>query len=207
MLLCELTNKPKRIVVVYGGRFEPFHNGHFQCYNHLVKQFGIANVWIATSNKTNFNEKNGPISPFNFDEKKEIITTLFDINPRRIIECKNPTFNPVEVFQMYKSYRPIYIAAVGKKDRKRYVGDFFHTLPTDLKLPDQSSELLSLDEHAGYYVEVPMKVEGISGTVVRADLLAAADNDKTRKKLFNSYFPKYDPMIDSLILSRLKEIK
>ena len=198
---------PKKLVVVYGGRFEPFHKGHYQCYQSLVKKYGKANVWIATSNKTNFNSKSGEISPFNFKEKKEIITTLYDIDPRRIIQCKNPAFKPEEIFKLYDSYRPIYVAAVGRKDQERYVGNFFHPLPEDLDLPDQRAELLALDEHAGYYVEVAMKAQGISGTLVREDLLAAADDDKQRKKLFEQYFGKYDPIIDALMVARLKDIK
>ena len=198
---------PKKLVVVYGGRFEPFHKGHYQCYTSLVKKYGKANVWIATSNKTNFNPKSGEISPFNFKEKKQIITTLYDVDPRRIVQCKNPAFKPQEIFEMYGSYRPIYVAAVGRKDQERYVGNFFHPLPADLDLPDQSAELMALDEHAGYYIEVAMKAEGISGTLVREDLLAAADDDKQRKKLFEQYFGKYDPTIDALMVARLKDIK
>ena len=209
-LLLEAITKddgPKKLVVVYGGRFQPFHKGHYQCYKWLVKKFGKSNVWIATSNNTNFNSKNGEISPFNFKEKKNIITSLYDIDPRRVVESKNPAFKPTEIFQMYDNYRPIYLAAVGRKDQERYVGNFFHPLPLDLDLPDQSTELLALDEHAGYYVEVPMRADGISGTLVREDLLAAADDDKQRKKLFEHYFGKYDADVDSLILARLKDIK
>ena len=207
LLLEAADSGPKKLVVVYGGRFEPFHKGHYQCYQSLVKKYGKANVWIATSNKTNFNSKSGEISPFNFKEKKEIITTLYDVDPRRIVQCKNPAFKPEEIFKLYDSYRPIYVAAVGRKDQERYVGNFFHPLPEDLDLPGQSAELLSLDEHAGYYVEVPMKAQGISGTLVREDLLAAADDDKQRKKLFEQYFGKYDPTIDALMVARLKDIK
>lgn len=206
-LLEEAGTGPKKLVVVYGGRFQPFHKGHYECYKWLCKKFGKANVWIATSNKTNFDSKKGDISPFNFKEKKHIITTLYDIEPRRIIKTENPAFKPSEVFEQYRSYRPIYVAAVGRKDQERYVGNFFHPLPSDLELPDQAAELLALDENAGYYVEVPMRAEGISGTLVREDLLAAADDDKQRKKLFEQYFGKYDSSIDSLIIARLKDVK
>lgn len=198
---------PKKLVVVYGGRFQPFHKGHYQCYKWLVKKYGKANVWIATSNKTNFNSKTGEVSPLNFKEKKYVMTTLYDIDPRRIVECKNPAFKPAEIFKLYEHYRPIYLAAVGRKDEERYVGNFFHPLPDDLSLPDQSAELLSMDEGAGYYTEVPMRAEGMSGTLVRQDLLAAADDDKERKKLFEHYFGKYDKGVDSLLISRLKDVK
>lgn len=197
----------KKLVVVMGGRYQPFHKGHYQAYKWLVKKFGKSNVWIASSDKTNFNSKTGDVSPFTFEEKKRIITTLYDVDPRRIVKCKNPAFKPVEIFDMYKNYRPIYIAAVGRKDQERYVGDFFHPMPTDLELPEQISEMLSLDQHAGYYIEVPMKAESISGTLVRADLLADADDDTKRKKLFEQYFGKYDEDIDDLIMSRLKDVK
>ena len=198
---------PKKLVVVYGGRFQPFHKGHFQSYKWLTKHFGSSNVWIATSNKTNFDPKAGEISPFTFAEKKKIITTLFDVEPRRIIEAQNPAFKPVEVFKQYRNYRPVYVAAVGRKDQERYVGNFFHPLPVDLTLPDQTSELLSLDEHAGYYVEVPMRQEGLSGTVVRQDLIAASAERSQLKKLFIEYFGTFDETIASLIIARLKEIK
>jgi hypothetical protein len=43
------------------------------------------NVYIGTSNKTD-NHK----SPFNFKEKKEIMTTMFGIPSNKIVEVKNP---------------------------------------------------------------------------------------------------------------------
>ena len=204
--LLEATGGQKKLVVVYAGRFQPFHKGHYQCYKWLMKKFGKGNVWIATSDKTNFDPKKGEVSPFDFKEKVQIITTLYDVDPRRIVKCVNPAFKPVEVFELYKNYRVVYLAAVGRKDQERYVGNFFHPLPTDLELPDQISELLAYDEHAGYYIEVPMRAQGISGTLVRQDLLAAED-EKDRRKLFESYFGKWDSSIDSLMVARLKDIK
>ena len=61
-------------VVVYSGRFQPFHKGHYATYQHLVKKFGKDNVYIGTSDKTD-NQK----SPFNFKEKKTIMTKMFGI--------------------------------------------------------------------------------------------------------------------------------
>jgi cytidyltransferase-like protein len=47
-------NKPeiKKIVVVYAGRFQPFHKGHHDAYQRLVSEFGESSVYIATSNDT-----------------------------------------------------------------------------------------------------------------------------------------------------------
>ena len=55
----------EKTIVVYSGRFQPFHKGHFATYENLIKKFGKDSVYIATSNKTD-NQK----SPFNFKEKK-----------------------------------------------------------------------------------------------------------------------------------------
>ena len=63
-----LTENIEKKVVVYAGRFQPFHKGHNATYEHLVKQFGRDNVYIGTSNKTD-NIK----SPFKFNEKKMIM--------------------------------------------------------------------------------------------------------------------------------------
>ena len=198
------TIESKRLVVVYGGRFEPFHQGHFSAYKWLCKKFGEENVWIATSNKTNFNPANGEISPFTFKEKKEIMVALYDINPRRIIQCKNPAFKPSEIFNLYKGFPIIYITAVGKKDEERYrTGTFYKPLPRPFVLKD--AEMLStLDDDVGYYVDVPM-TKNISGTEVRAALKAAKGDD--RETYFKKYFGKYDSMIDSLVIAKLKDVK
>jgi hypothetical protein len=69
----------KNFVVVYAGRFQPFHKGHFATYQGLVKKFGKDKVYIGTSNKTD-NQK----SPFNFKEKKVIMTKMFGISSNKI---------------------------------------------------------------------------------------------------------------------------
>jgi cytidyltransferase-like protein len=194
----------KRLVVVYGGRFQPFHKGHFDAYKWLCKKFGDENVWIATSNSTNFNPKNGEISPFTFKEKKEIMVALYDINPRRIIQCKNPAFKPVEIFALYKDFPIIYITAVGKKDEERYrTGTFYKPLPRPFLLKD--TEMLStLDDDVGYYVDVPMSKD-ISGTQVREALKSARGDD--REILFKKFFGRYDSIVDALVTAKLKDVK
>ncbi len=194
----------KRLVVVLGGRFEPFHKGHFFAYKWLCKKFGDENVWIATSNKTNFNPANGEISPFTFKEKKEIIVALYDVNPRRIVQCKNPAFSPREIFSLYKGFPIIYISAVGKKDEERYrTGTFYRPLPLPFVLKD-AEMLATMDDDVGYYVEVPM-IRDISGTEVREALKSARGDD--REKLFKKFFGRYDSIVDALIVAKLKDIK
>jgi nicotinamide mononucleotide adenylyltransferase len=50
-ILLEEPTPIKKTVVVYVGRFQPFHKGHYGTYSHLVKKFGKDNFYIGTSNK------------------------------------------------------------------------------------------------------------------------------------------------------------
>ena len=53
-------------IVVYSGRFQPFHKGHKKVYDVLVSKFGSKNVYIATSDV-----QDGDKSPLSFNDKKE----------------------------------------------------------------------------------------------------------------------------------------
>ena len=83
-MLLEDKSPIKKVVVVYGGRFQPMHKGHYGTYQHLVKKFGKNNVFISTSNKVE-----RPKSPFNFKEKVKIMTTMFNIPKSKIVQVKN----------------------------------------------------------------------------------------------------------------------
>jgi len=191
----------RKLVVVYGGRFQPFHLGHYHAYRWLCRKFGKQNVWIATSNKTNFKAEEGKVSPFSFIEKQELIVTLYGVRPRRVVECKNPAFSPKEIFQQYKGYDLVYLSAVGKKDAERYEkSDFFSKLPKDFKLED-----LSLAKEGGYYTIVPMGESGLSGTEVRNRILQAETKTEL-KKVFKQVFGEYDDVIAEMVQAKLKEV-
>ena len=58
-------------IVIYPGRFHPFHRGHKASYDFLAKQYGPDNVYIATS------DVQAPItSPFSFADKQKMISKL-----------------------------------------------------------------------------------------------------------------------------------
>ena len=121
MNLLNEVNKPevKKTVVVYSGRFQPFHKGHYASYKKLVSKFGEANVYVGTSN-----DQSGPKSPFSFKEKKEIATKMFGIPSNRFIQIRNP-YQPVEILKKFDGKTTQYIAAVGEKDANRLQGKYF----------------------------------------------------------------------------------
>ncbi len=170
-LLEDTSTKP---VVVYGGRFQPMHPGHFQAYQKLVDKFGKDNVWIATSNKT----EEGT-SPLSFKDKKKFIITMFDVQSSRIVLCKNPAFAPIEITKNHPN-RP-YIAVVGEKDLERYQdSDYFK--------PYKAGNLKPAEEQ-GYYFKLPILEKGISGTVVRKKV-SLPDEDVAFKAFQKIYSPK-----------------
>jgi len=108
----------KKTVVVYSGRFQPFHKGHYASYEKLVSKFGAENVYIGTSN-----DQSGPKSPFSFREKKEIATKMFGIPSSKFVQIRNP-YQPVEILKKFNGQTTQYIAAVGEKDATRLQGNY-----------------------------------------------------------------------------------
>lgn len=189
-----------RIAVVYGGRFQPFHLGHFGAYKWLCKKFGEGSVWLATSDKTNFEKDSKDISPFKFKEKVEIMTSLYKIKPRKIVKCKNPAFKPEEVFNLYKD-PVVYVACCGEKDHDRYTkNDFFSPFP----FKADPKDLKTVNDGVGYYVIVPTKVNGVSGTKAREQLV---NSEGKEESVFKKFFGAYDQVTADLIIARLKEVK
>ena len=202
------TDVDTKVCVVYGGRFQPFHKGHWMVYRWLCKKFDADNVWIATSNKTNFDSSKGDVSPFNFKEKQELMVTLYGIKPRRVVQSNNPAFAPKEVWGLYKGYKLVYVAAVGEKDLERYKSsNFFSKFPGDLKPTSGLGELNTLDTKKGYYVTVPSMSDGTSGTTVREAILAVKDDEKAVEKVFRKYFGEYDHVIADMVVAKLKDVK
>jgi putative sterol carrier protein len=173
-------------VVVYSGRFQPFHKGHYATYEHLVKKFGKDNVYIGTSDKTD-NQK----SPFNFKEKKTIMTKMFGISPNKIVLVKNP-YAPMEILKNYDETTTAFITVVGEKDEQRLGGKYFTPYKGDLD---------SGYKDKGYVYASPAQPNAISGTDVR-NWLGKGEMDD-RKQLFNKAYPKFDKNTFDLITKKL----
>jgi hypothetical protein len=179
----------ENVIVVYSGRFQPFHKGHFATYQNLIKKFGKDNVYIATSNKTD-NVK----SPFDFREKKTIMTKMFGIPSNKIVQVKNP-YAPTEILSNYDAAKTGLISVVGEKDEQRLGGNYF--TPYRGKV-----EFGYLDK--GYVYASPSQSNPISGTDVRNWLGKGSDEEK--KEGFLKAYPKFDPTVFKFITLKLAKL-
>lgn len=179
----------KKTIVVYSGRFQPFHKGHYIAYQKLVSKFGRDNVYIATSNITDDTK-----SPFTFEEKKKIATKLFGIPSDKFIQIKNP-YAPKEILDKYDGKTTQYIAAVGEKDATRLAGKYFK--------PYNGKAGYGYDE-IGYVYTIPAEQNPISGTDVRTNFKGA--DDKKSKNFFKKIYPKFDSEVYQMITHKLNEV-
>ena len=186
-----LTEDIKKQVVVYAGRFQPFHKGHYGSYQQLVKKFGKDNVYIGTSNKTD-NIK----SPFKFKEKKMIMTKMFGVPSSKIVQIKNP-YAPKEILDKFPSDTTAFVTVVGEKDRYRLKGKYFE--------PYHPDRIEKGYKDKGYVYVTAAAGDGISGTEVRKSL--SSGDDEVRKKGFKKAYNKFDPKIYKFITNRLSKIE
>jgi cytidyltransferase-like protein len=94
-----------QLVVLYPGRFQPFHLGHGEVFHSLQNKFGRDSVYIATSNKVE-----PPKSPFNFSDKT-VFMNAAGIPSDRIIEVTSPYKLPEPQFNPANT---IFIVEIGR---------------------------------------------------------------------------------------------
>lgn len=178
------------VVVVYSGRFQPFHIGHYSTYKKLTQKFGKDKVFIGTSNKTAPGR-----SPLNFEEKKSIITKFFKVSPNMVVQVRNP-YSPIEILKDFPK-DTTYIAAVGEKDSQRLKGKYFK--------PYKKGKFVPYEE-GGFVLSVPptnFKIGGepVSGTKVRATF-GGSVNMSAKEELFKRMYKKVDKKILKFLVKK-----
>jgi len=178
------------VVVVYSGRFQPFHTGHYSTYKKLTQKFGKDKVFIGTSNKTESGR-----SPLNFKEKKSIITKFFNVPSKMIVQVRNP-YSPVEILKDFPK-DTTYVAAVGEKDSQRLKGKYFK--------PYKKGQFVPYEE-GGFVLSVPptnFKIGGepVSGTKVRATF-GGPVNMTAKEELFKRMYGKVDKKILQFLIKK-----
>jgi hypothetical protein len=177
-------------IVVYGGRFQPFHKGHKKVYDSLVAKFGSKNVYIATSDV-----QDGDKSPLSFNEKKEIATKLFGIPSSKFVKVKQP-YQPVEILRGYDDTTTALIVAVGEKDDARLGGNYFKSYTNDKNLKGYAV-------NAYVYTQLPSNSFG--ATDVRNMFRNKRMGDKRKEAEFTKFFGKFDKTIYNKLDKKLNE--
>lgn len=206
MFLSDLFEAKRNLVVIYGGRFQPFHKGHRAVYDYLVKHYGRDAVWITTSNKQEL-----PKSPFSFADKAYFMQ-MQGIPMDRVVETTQPYRAP-ELIQQFDPANTVLLIALSEKDmaedprfKTGYKKDgnptYFQPMPKNL------AQAASLDHH-GYLVVVPTVTFTVLGqpmrsaTEVRAQYAQA--DEATRKKIIADLFGKYTPEAQDIMNQKLTE--
>ena len=187
--IMEDENPIKKTVVIYVGRFQPMHKGHYGTYQHLVKKFGKDNVYIGTSDKV---EK--PKSPFNFKEKVKIMTTMFGIPKSKIHKVKNP-YKPTEILKKFDEETTAFVTVVGEKDKNRLGGKYFQPYKGEPSVGYRDG---------GYVYAAPQSGGGISGTETRNGLSVGSDEQKQNFFKKRAY-GKFNATIFKMITDKLDE--
>ena len=188
------------VVVVYPGRFQPFHLGHKEVFNSLQNKFGRDNVYIATSNKTD-----GAKSPFNFSDKT-VFMNAAGIPSDRIIEVSNPYKLP----DQFDPTNTVYVAVVGGPDKNRLNPDSTKKdgSASYFKMFDSFEKAVTADQH-GYVIIADERNKQITlgdetvdvshGTQTRAAWNAVRKDPKLRSQFLKQMYGRDDPEVGRVL--------
>ena len=99
----------KDLVIIYPGRFHPFHIGHGKVYQYLKQNYSNAKVFISTSGKVD-----GDRSPFTFEEKRKMMI-LAGVDSGAIVQTKSP-YQSIEIMERFDKDKTVVVFAVSEKD-------------------------------------------------------------------------------------------
>lgn len=192
------------LLVVYPGRFHPFHLGHKASYDYLVKKYGADNVYVVTS------DVQAPVtSPFGYSDKVSMMTKL-GIPAGHIVKVRNPYQVKELTDNLPDPGNTALIFAVSEKDMAGDGARFkFGTKkngePSYMQpLPDNLKKLQPLTKHA--YVDVAptvnFKVRGAdanSASEIRKMYIAGSDADRDQiiTDLYGTYYPDLRDIFDA----------
>jgi cytidyltransferase-like protein len=102
--------EPRKVVVVYGGGFQPFHAGHMSSYEEAKRAFPKAEFYVAASNDT----KNRPIP---FADKRFLAQQAGVVD--HFVQVVQPV-NPQEILSHYNPEKDVLILVRSERDPVNY---------------------------------------------------------------------------------------
>lgn len=192
-------------LVIYPGRFQPFHKGHAQVFNWLKNKFGDA--IIATSDKVE-----APKSPFNFKEKKQMMK-LAGVPASKVKQVLNP-YLAREILKDYDPKTTVLIFAVSQKDMEEDPRFTFLTKkgkPGYLQRYDEHENNLKpfgdVQKMKGYVIVTPTFTFNVLGkpatsaSELRKQFVLL--DSKKQKEFITDLFGKYDADIHKLMKTKI----
>jgi hypothetical protein len=202
-LLPEGSDKIKKVVGIYGGRFQPFGPHHLKTYKWLKSK--VDDAYITTTNI-----KKPPRHPMNFQEKIRHMVKM-GIPKNRIVEEKIP-YVAKNVLKKYDFDTTAVIYIFGAKDAGRLSGGTKKDGSPSYyqEYTKNKNNLKGYEEH-GYIMTAPhvsVKVGGkeVSGTVMRDLLGSPKIDEKDRPKLFKDAFGYFNKGIYQMMTNKFKKL-
>jgi len=206
MFIAELfENKGPDFLVIYPGRFQPFHKGHKSVYDHLIERFGSRHVYIATSNKTDDVK-----SPFSYEDKVKFMQ-LAGVNLGHVKQTREP-YKAQEITANYDPDSTRLIFAVSEKDMAEdpRFASFVKKdgSPTYMQLmPEDSNKMQPFKQH-GYIYVVPTVDFTVMGEPMRSatkirEKFVTLDR-AGQQHLIKDLFGRYDPVVHNILKDKLK---
>lgn len=194
----------KQITVVYGGRFQPMHQGHFALYNKLVSKFGADNVFIATmfgkEAAVQHNKGDYTKNPFTFEEKASIINKMFGI--KNVVQTS--PYRPDLAKMGRDPNNSAVVLVFSAKDAGR-----LKSSPSIKPLPDDLNELQTYYDEGNlsvaYMMEMPIEQGGMSATDFRNTMAQPDIPEESKMETFKKFFGKFDQEIYNFIKERLSQ--
>jgi len=190
-------NGIKKVIGIYGGRFQPFGPHHLKTYKWL--QSKVDEAYITTSNI-----KKPPRHPMNFKEKVRHMSKM-GVKSKYIIEEKSP-YVAKNLEKKYDKKTTAFVYVFGAKDAGRLGGGgkYFQDYLKNKK------NLKGYGEN-GYYLVAPhvsISVGGkeVSGTTMRELLGSDKFDDKQRAKLFKKMFGYFNDGVFQMMVNKFKKL-
>ena len=197
-----ISETTQQTIVVYPGRFMPFHKGHASVYKYLKSKYKT--VYIATSDKVD-----PPKSPFNFAEKRAMMLHA-GIPADAIVQAKSP-YRADEITSRYDPNSTVLIFAISEKDMSENPRFSFEPKkdgsPSYFQPLNDKPE--TLDKH-GYITTVPTLDFTVLGkpmrsaTELRRNFTQA--NEETQVKMIKDLYGSYSKKIHDIMSSRITEV-
>ena len=191
-------------LVIYPGRFHPFHLGHKASYDWLANQFGENNVYIASSNV-----QDPATSPFTFADKVTMATKL-GIPSSHIVNVKNP-YQATEITSTLtpeEKATTALIFAVSEKDASRFnFAPKKDGTPSYLQpVPKNKKSMKPMTKH-GYVAITPtvnFRVKGVdANSASQIRKLYLDGNDSDRNQIITDLYGSPDSELRELFDQRL----